>query len=78
MSTEVVLHDDGVHRNVLLDVFDVEPIPFGHPLLAVPNLTISPHLGYVNAQVFAAFHRGIVEALVAWLDGAPIRVVNAG
>ena len=61
-----------------LDVFDVEPIPFGHPLLAVPNLTISPHLGYVNAQVFAAFHRGIVEALVAWLDGAPIRVVNAG
>lgn len=60
-----------------LDVFDAEPVPPGHPLLAVPNVTISPHLGYVNAQVFAAFHRGIVEALAAWLDGAPIRVVNA-
>lgn len=60
-----------------LDVYDVEPIAAGHPLLGLPNVTISPHLGYVNEQVFAAFHRGIVEALAAWLDGAPIRVVNA-
>src|SRR5690606_41751542 len=60
-----------------LDVFDTEPIPIGHPLLALPTVTISPHLGYVNAQVFSAFHHGIVEALAAWLDGAPIRLVNA-
>lgn len=60
-----------------LDVFDIEPIAAGHPLFGVPNVTISPHLGYVNAQVFAAFFGGIVDALAAWLDGAPIRVINA-
>jgi D-3-phosphoglycerate dehydrogenase len=59
------------------DVFDREPLPPGHPLPGLPNITISPHLGYVNAKVFAAFHQGIVEALGAWLDGAPIRVMNA-
>ena len=60
-----------------LDVFEAEPVAPGHPLLGLPNVTLSPHLGYVNAQVFAAFHRGMVEAVGAWLDGAPIRVVNA-
>lgn len=60
-----------------LDVFDIEPVPAGHPLLAAPNLTLLPHLGYVNAQVFATFYQGIVDALAAWLAGAPIRVLNA-
>ncbi|ODS94862.1 MAG: hypothetical protein ABS56_17160 [Lautropia sp. SCN 69-89] len=60
-----------------LDVFDIEPLPAGHRLLALPNVTITPHLGYVNAQVFAAFYQGVVDALAAWLDGAPIRLVNA-
>ena len=60
-----------------LDVFDVEPIAAGHPLFGLPNVTISPHLGNVNAQVFAAFFGGIVDALAGWLDGAPIRVINA-
>jgi hypothetical protein len=31
----------------------------------------------VNAQVFAAFYQGVVDALGAWLDGTPIRLVNA-
>jgi len=59
-----------------LDVFSVEPVPPDHPLLALPNLTLSPHIAYANDKIFAAFRQGIVDALAAWLDGAPIRVVN--
>jgi phosphoglycerate dehydrogenase-like enzyme len=60
-----------------LDVFSVEPLPAGHRLLQLPNLTLSPHLGYVNEKVFAAFRQGLVDALNGWLDGKPIRLVNA-
>lgn len=31
-----------------LDVFDEEPSPLDHPLRKLPNVTISPHMGYVS------------------------------
>jgi len=61
-----------------LDVFGVEPLPAGAPILSQPNTVLTPHLGYVNERVFTAFRQGMADALLAWLDGAPIRLVNAG
>jgi D-3-phosphoglycerate dehydrogenase len=43
-------------------------------LLGLPNLVVSPHLGYANARVFEAFSQGTAEALLAWLAGSPIRL----
>ena len=67
----------GRPAHAALDVFTTEPLPASDPLLALPNVTISPHLGYATEPVFKAHHMGMVEALGAWLAGAPIRVVNA-
>lgn len=59
-----------------LDVYDIEPLPADHPLRRLPNATLSPHLGYVTREMLSAFYADTVEAVVAWLDGAPIRVGN--
>ncbi len=59
-----------------LDVYDVEPLPPGHPLTTLDNAVLAPHLGYVDDLTFRAFYRDGLENLLAWLDGTPIRVVN--
>jgi len=59
-----------------LDVYDREPLPAGHPLRALDNVTLSPHLGYVSEDVFRVFYQGALEDIEAWLEGTPIRVMN--
>ena len=59
-----------------LDVYDIEPLPPDHPLRLLPNVTLSPHLGYVTREMLTAFYSETVEAVVAWLNGTPIRIAN--
>ena len=55
-----------------LDVFSVEPLPASHPLTALPNVVLTPHLGFVCEPVFRKFYGDVVEALSAWLNGQPL------
>lgn len=59
-----------------LDVFDVEPLPAGHPYRTLPNVLATPHIGYVTRDVYQLFHQGMVDAVRAWLDGRPIRLLT--
>jgi phosphoglycerate dehydrogenase-like enzyme len=59
-----------------LDVFDVEPLPPDHPLRAEPRALLTPHTGYATAEAFRVMFADAVEDVQAWLDGAPVRVLN--
>ncbi|HVG50867.1 MAG TPA: D-2-hydroxyacid dehydrogenase family protein [Xanthobacteraceae bacterium] len=60
-----------------LDVFDTEPLPLNHPLRRFDNVVLTPHLGYVSAENYAAYFRDTVEDIRAFLDGKPVRIVPA-
>ena len=58
-----------------LDVYDREPLPDDHPLLALENTVLTPHLGYVSREGLAEMYEQVVEDLAAHLRGEPIRVI---
>ncbi len=60
-----------------LDVFDQEPLPPDHPFRRLPNVVITPHIGYVSRRCYQIFYRDIVEDIAGYLRGEPIRVANA-
>lgn len=59
-----------------LDVYEIEPLPAGHPLRKLENVVLTPHLGYVTREVYAVFYGQTCENIRAWLEGAPTRLSN--
>jgi phosphoglycerate dehydrogenase-like enzyme len=59
-----------------LDVFDREPLPAGHELLALSNTVLLPHLGYVSESTFRAMYGDVVEDIAAFVKDAPIRLLS--
>ncbi|HEX9855132.1 MAG TPA: NAD(P)-dependent oxidoreductase, partial [Acidimicrobiia bacterium] len=52
-----------------LDVTDPEPIPSDHPLVALPNCVVIPHLGSSSAATRMAMAELAARNLVAGLEG---------
>jgi len=64
-----------------IDVYGEEPLPKDHfmrdeALIESGRLLLSPHLGYATEQTFKVFYTQTVEAVVAWQQGDPVRVLN--
>eukprot|EP00929_Paragymnodinium_shiwhaense_P025078 TRINITY_DN15249_c0_g1_i2.p3 TRINITY_DN15249_c0_g1~~TRINITY_DN15249_c0_g1_i2.p3 ORF type:complete len:151 (+),score=32.58 TRINITY_DN15249_c0_g1_i2:1143-1595(+) len=45
-----------------LDVFEEEPLTQDHPLLKMPNVLCTPHLGYVTKENMEDYYDGVVTA----------------
>src|SRR5688572_26086100 len=60
-----------------LDVFDVEPLPPGHPLTKLDNVVLTPHCAGVTPEVLEAGLALALDNVRAFLAGRPANVVNA-
>jgi phosphoglycerate dehydrogenase-like enzyme len=66
----------GTIAGAAVDVFDEEPLAPDHPLRSAPRSLVTPHLGYVTRDGYRIFYGDVVEDIVAFLDGSPVRVLE--
>jgi len=60
-----------------LDVTKPEPLPKGHPLYSVPNVIITPHMGWYSEEALWKLRRQIVVDVCGTRDGKlPRSVIN--
>jgi len=60
-----------------VDVYEEEPVlEARHPLLAMPNVVCTPHIGYVTRDEYEVQFADIFDQIVAYCAGTPINVVN--
>ena len=59
-----------------LDVFDTEPLPAGHPLLACEQIVLTPHNADQTPEGMDILNAGVVDNVIAFLEGRPQNVVG--
>ena len=58
-----------------LDVTDPEPLPAAHPLLQIPNLLVTPHIGSATLETRTQMAELAADNVLAGLDGRPLPAV---
>ena len=59
-----------------IDVYEKEPLPSTHKLRFLPNVLLSPHIGYVTAENYSIFYSQMIENLESCVSGKPIRLIK--
>ena len=62
-----------------VDVYEEEPLrDTSHPLLNMPNVVATPHIGYVTREEYELQFSDIFDQIVAYAAGTPTNVINPG
>ncbi len=62
-----------------VDVYEQEPVrDVAHPLLNMPNVVCTPHLGYVTRDEYEVQFVDIFDQILSYAAANPINVVNPG
>ena len=72
----VELLESGRIRGAALDVHETEPTPVPHPMAGVPNVLLTPHIGYNTTEASANMLRISIATLQAFARGERLHVVN--
>ena len=59
-----------------LDVYEKEPLPENNKLRFLPNVLLTPHIGYVTAENYNIYYTQMIEALEACVNGKPVREIK--
>ena len=59
-----------------LDVYEKEPLPENNKLRFLPNVLLTPHIGYVTAENYNIYYTQMIESLEACVEGKPIRIID--
>jgi D-3-phosphoglycerate dehydrogenase len=62
-----------------VDVYEDEPLrDVSHPLLNMPNVVCTPHIGYVSREEYEVQFADIFDQIIAYAGGTPTNVINPG
>lgn len=60
-----------------VDVYENEPVVGGnHPLLKMPNVICTPHLGYAVQEKYEEFYRHAIDGILGFASGNPVNVLD--
>lgn len=59
-----------------VDVFEAEPVPAGSPLLKIPTVLATPHIGYVEKDSYELYFRAAFQNVLDFANGTPKNILN--